>query len=168
MRGYRIGVLALAAALGAGLRAAPAEEKKAEFKLSADEQTLLDLLNKARAKEKLPPLKPNPVLFKVARAHSANMAKQKKMAHELDGKKPPQRVDEAGYDYRFVAENVGVSESEGEPVPLADVHEEWMKSKAHRKNILSPKFQEVGIGLGRNKDGQVYYTQVFATPRKRR
>lgn len=167
MRGCRIGVLALAVVLGAGARAASGE-KKAEFKLSADEQTLLDLLNKARAKEKLPALKPNPVLFRVARAHSANMAKQKKMAHDLDGKGPPQRVDAAGYDYRFVAENVGMSESEGEPVPVADVHEEWMKSKSHRHNILSPKYQEVGIGIARNKDGQVYYTQVFGTPRKRR
>ena len=55
------------------------------------------MTNKARAKEKLPPLKLNSVLTKVARAHSANMAKQEKMEHELDGKNPSQRIKEAGY-----------------------------------------------------------------------
>lgn len=140
-----------------------------EIKMSPGEKEFLKLLNESREKEKLPPLKPNAILLKVARAHSENMAKQEKMAHELDGKKPPQRVDEAGYDYRSVGENVAFSEAgDCGPVPAADIHEQWMKSKVHRDNILAGKFEEVGIGIATNKKGQTYYTQVFGTLRKNR
>ena len=60
------------------------DDKKPAFKLSEDEQTVLDLTNAERRKLKLPPLKANELLTKAAREHSANMAKQKKMDHVLD------------------------------------------------------------------------------------
>ena len=41
-----------------------------------------------------------------------------------------------------------------------------MKSKVHRDNILADKFKEIGIGLGRAKNGDVYFTQVFGTLQK--
>jgi uncharacterized protein YkwD len=94
------------------------------------------------------------------------MAKQDKMAHVLDGKRPAQRVDEAGYDYRFVGENVALSE--GEDVTLADIHDGWMKSKIHRDNILKKEYREVGLGLAKNNKGQTYYAQVFGTRRRAR
>src|SRR5262249_44069045 len=74
------------------------DKKEPEFKLTKEEQELVDATNAARAKAKLKPFKVNPILTKTARAHSANMAKQKVMEHKLDGKTPDQRVDEAGYD----------------------------------------------------------------------
>ena len=46
------------------------------------------------------PLKVNATLVKTARAHSENMAKQEKMAHQLDGKSVGDRTEAAGYDYR--------------------------------------------------------------------
>ncbi len=50
--------------------AAPTDDKKdpPPLKLSDDEKTLLDLTNAERAKEKLPPLTANPLLFQAARA----------------------------------------------------------------------------------------------------
>src|SRR5262249_35732049 len=97
--------LLAAALLIAGLAPA-ADTKTDEAKLSKDEQRIRDLTNEARAKEKLPPLKVNATLVKVARAHSANMAKQGKMEHVLDDKNPAQRIEKAGYDYRSVGENI--------------------------------------------------------------
>src|SRR5688572_9626074 len=82
----------------------PAQEAKVE--LTKDERALLDLINKERAKEKLPSLKPNPVLMKLARDHSANMAKQEKMEHVLDGKTPGDRADDAGYGFQSIGENI--------------------------------------------------------------
>jgi uncharacterized protein YkwD len=169
-------ILPLAAALVLAARPAGAEDKKdkkeePKFKLTADEQTLVDLLNKARAREKLPALEVSPLLTKIARAHSANMAKQGKMAHMLDGKGVAQRADDAGYDYRKIGENVAYTEDgtdeDGKPdrVPPADVHRDWMKSKSHRKNILEPKYREVGLGIARTPKGKAYYTQVFGVQR---
>jgi len=167
MRRVSIGGLVLSLLLVASLGRALAQDKKgAKFELTADEKTLLELLNKSRAAKKLPALKPNAILTRVARAHSANMLKQEKMAHVLDGKNPGQRTHAAGYNYKSVGENVAFSESKGAEVPLADIHTGWMNSKVHRDNILAPRFEEVGLGVARGTDGKVYYTQVFGTHRK--
>jgi uncharacterized protein YkwD len=145
---------------------APADDKKetSEFAMTKDEQTLLELLNKERVKKELPPLRPNPLLFQVARAHSANMAKQEKMEHVLDGKNPGQRVLTAGYDYGKVAENIGVSEGEG--APLSMIVKGWLESKIHRDNLFNEQMSETGLGIAKNDKKEVYYTQIFARPRK--
>src|SRR5947209_20598970 len=77
-------------------------KEKPEVRLSRNEQAILELTNAARAKEDLPPLTANATLCKVARAHSANMARQEKMEHVLDGKDPVQRVKASGYRYRWM------------------------------------------------------------------
>jgi uncharacterized protein YkwD len=141
------------------------DDSKSEkpFKLTEDEQTIFDLTNKAREKEKLPPLKLNPLLCKVARAHSANMAKQERMAHELDGKNPSQRMKEAGYQASWGGENVAMADGE----TTENIFKMWMDSPPHRANILKDKFKEIGVGVAKNAKGEVYYTQVFGTPRKK-
>src|SRR5207244_2934876 len=138
------------------------DDKK--LRLSEAEKVLLELTNKERARQELPALEPDPVLFKVARAHSANMARKGEMKHDLDGKSPARRVDEAGYDYRVVGENIAFSDG----LHLKEIMKGWMESKHHRDNILDPKYRQIGLGIGRNDKDEVYYTQVFATPRKKR
>ncbi|HEY7158971.1 MAG TPA: CAP domain-containing protein [Gemmataceae bacterium] len=158
--------LSLLALFAVFIPVAPAEDKKekSEFTMTKDEQTLLELLNKERVKKELPPLRPNPLLFKVARAHSANMAKQEKMEHVLDGKNPGQRVLAAGYDYGKVSENIAVSEGPG--AALTVIVKDWMESEIHRENLLSDKVTETGLGIAKNDKKEVYYTQIFARPRK--
>jgi uncharacterized protein YkwD len=156
-----VGFLALVLTVAAPAcpRAADAPEAP---QLSADEQKILDLTNAAREKEKLPALKLNQVLLKVARAHSANMARQGKMDHVLDGKKPHERVKDAGYDYSYMGENIAWTTGD----PPAVVFKGWMNSEHHRENILGEHYTEIGIGIARTDKGEVYYTQVFGKPRK--
>jgi uncharacterized protein YkwD len=132
-----------------------------KIEVSKAERVLLDLTNKAREKEKLHPLKFNATLLSVAREHSANMARQHEMNHELDGKTPAARVKEAGYRYRRMGENIAF----GERQTLQDVVRHWLESPGHRANILNGDYEEIGIGLARDDRGVVYYTQVFGTPR---
>jgi uncharacterized protein YkwD len=141
------------------LLAADKGEQKPSVTLSNDEKTILELTNKARAEKNLPPLTVNPMLTAVARAHSANMAKKGEMNHVLDGKNPADRVKDAGYRYSWTGENIAM----GENVTVPDIFGGWMKSKAHRDNILKPEYQEIGIGIARNDKGEVYYTQEFGT-----
>src|SRR5262245_24426929 len=89
-----------------------AADKDDKLTLSKEEQQILDLTNKAREEAKLPPLKPNLTLFKVARAHSANMAAKEEMNHVLDGKTPPDRIKAAGYQYSWAGENIAYSSEE--------------------------------------------------------
>jgi uncharacterized protein YkwD len=128
--------------------------------LGSSEKTIFDLTNKARIENKLPPLTVNSLLTKVARAHAANMASQGKMSHVLDDKTPADRVKDAGYNYSLSGENIAL----GENTPVSDIFEGWMKSKAHRENILREQFREVGVGVSSASDGKVYYTQEFGTP----
>jgi uncharacterized protein YkwD len=141
----------------------PKKDDPPALKLSDDEQAFLDMTNAERAKEKLPALTANRTLFAVARAHAANMAKQGKMEHTLDGKAAKDRVDAAGYDYRRVGENIAKAEG----ASPADVMKGWMDSKTHRENILQPAFTEIGLGVAVSDKGEAYYTQVLATPRKK-
>src|SRR5262249_7973316 len=83
----------------------PAPKKEAEVKLSEDETALLKLINQERAKKKKPPFKPTAILMKLARDHTANMAKQGKLDHTLDGKTPFDRARQVGYR-GLIGENV--------------------------------------------------------------
>jgi uncharacterized protein YkwD len=153
-------ILGIACTLPPGSAPAVGQDKD-KFMLSKEEQQLLDLTNQERKKAKLPPLKANAVLCKVARAHSANMAKQGKMEHKLDGKDVFARLTAAAYDYAVAGENLARGEDS-----LEDVVAEWMKSKGHRENILADDFTEIGLGLAKAGNGRIYYTQVFADPQK--
>ncbi|MFO0880396.1 MAG: CAP domain-containing protein [Gemmataceae bacterium] len=139
-------------------------------RLATHEQTLLDLLNKERRREKLPALTVHPLLTRAARLHAENMARQEKFSHALDGKSVAMRVTDLGYDYRAVGENLALAEAErgGDPPPpaMADVHQHWMDSRSHRANILGEKFREVGLATARSKAGTYYYVQVFGVSRK--
>jgi uncharacterized protein YkwD len=128
--------------------------------LSDAEARILELTNAARKKEGLGPLKISTTLLETARAHSKNQARQDKMAHELDGKKPVDRVKAAGYKFRYTAENVAF----GEGLSIDEVFDNWMKSPGHRANILKPEFTEIGIGVGSTATGKKYYTQNFGRP----
>ena len=131
-------------------------------KLSEDEARILELTNAARKKEGLGPLKIAPALMTAARDHSKNQAKQDKMAHELDDKKPSDRIKAAGYKYSYSGENVAY----GKGTSVDEIFEGWMNSEGHRKNILKAEFTEIGIGAAKSDTGKTYYTQNFGKPRR--
>jgi uncharacterized protein YkwD len=157
-------VLVALVALGVGSPFDADDKKPAEkFELTKDEKAILELTNKARAAEKLPPLTANEALFRAARKHSENMAKQEKLEHELDGKRVGGRVDTEGYDYSQVGENL----AQGEEATPEEIVDGWLKSKGHRENLLNPDFTEIGLGAAKSAKGETYYTQVFGKPRKK-
>lgn len=133
-----------------------------EIDSSSVSKQIIEFTNRERKRKDLPPLTPSSSLFKVAQAHSKNMAKQEKMEHNLDGKTPLQRVRAAGYAYARIHENIAAGDPQ---VPLADLMKAWMNSKGHRDNILNDQCTQIGVGVARGKNGQVYYTQLFGRPK---
>src|SRR5438128_2635743 len=97
------------------------QEKDA--KPPCDAELILKLTNAERAKKDLPALKANPLLQKAARKHSENMARQGKLAHELDDEGPADRVRAAGYEFSRLAENVAMGPDAKGALRL------WMKSE---------------------------------------
>ena len=131
-----------------------------ENELTPEEKAVLELVNKEREKTNAAPLKAHPKLCRAARGHSANMAAKNTLAHTLDGKTFSQRIDDTGYRCGEAGENC----AQWARTP-ADAMQMWMSSTAgHRENILNPRYKEIGIGVGTTKDGQKYWTQVFAVP----
>jgi uncharacterized protein YkwD len=43
----------------------------------------------------------------------------------------------------------------------AEVHQAWMDSPGHRRNIENPAFTTLGVGLARNNQGRPYWVEVF-------
>jgi uncharacterized protein YkwD len=149
--------------LGCAASIISAGEAGKEFKQTAAELKVFDLTNQERKKKDAAPLKLSPALSKVARAHSENMARQEKLAHVLDDKTPFDRLRDAGYKFTKVGENVAEGDTD---LPVEDIMKLWMDSKNHSETLLEPAYLEIGIGIAKDKKGQVYYTQVFAKPRK--
>jgi uncharacterized protein YkwD len=174
-----IGVLVLAAATsdpagqpgaGSATLAAPVVVAGvgagSEFRVAGQEAGIdLDALiaahNRERAKEKLPPLRPNAQLAEAAREHARDMAEHKKLSHEgSDGSDPAKRVKRHGYRYQEVGENVADGQTSVE-----EAMRSWMNSPPHRKNILGD-FTEIGPAVAQAQDAEKtnYWCVVFGRP----
>lgn len=131
----------------------------ADDKLSAEEQSLVDLTNRERRLKNLVPLKVQPQLMKAAREHAVNMARQQKLDHQLDGKDLADRLKALEYAFSEAGENIA-----HKPGSARLVLKKWMESEDHRNNILSEEFTEIGVGLAKSEKGEFYWVQVIATP----
>ena len=116
---------------------------------SVKEIELVKLTNQVRKKAGLKPLKISGPLVIVARKHSQRMARKKKLAHLIKGKDFMYRLSRVGYTFKRAGENVGRSKKAS-----AHVVDLWMKSSAHRNNILNPEFKDIGVGIYTNPDGE--------------
>ena len=96
-------------------------------------ETLLQLVNQDRAVLGLKPLRLNPTLSLAALAKASDMVERNYFAHiSPDGVKPWHWFKSLGYNYAYAGENLAVNFSDSLPV-----HEAWMASEGHRKNILN-------------------------------
>jgi uncharacterized protein YkwD len=125
--------------------------------------TVITLVNQERAAAGCSALTPNDTLVQVARAHSQDLAVHGFVEHTgSDGRTPAQRVQDASYQFRIVAENVAA----GRLTPESAV-QGWMASPEHRANILNCALRDTGVGVVEAPDDPtygIYWTQLFATP----
>jgi uncharacterized protein YkwD/transglutaminase-like putative cysteine protease len=133
-----------------------AEEKNAELR-----EEIFKLTNAFREAEKRQPLKRNALLDAAAQKHAENMARQKKLTHDLDGKTPQDRAKAEGYE-RLTAENlVPVPASFADGMVAKAALESWKNSPVHRKSMLIKKADEIGIGVAVSDKGERYCCQLF-------
>jgi uncharacterized protein YkwD len=124
---------------------------------------VIDLTNNERLDNARPQLSRNTILDQAATAKAQHMADNEYFAHFApDGTTPWEFFQSAGYVYAHAGENLAIHFTDS-----AEVVEAWMLSPAHRKNIVDPKFREIGVGTARGTfDGYdtVYVVQLFGTP----
>lgn len=139
---------------GADAAAPPSTETGAEA------AALLAAINDKRAAQGLPALAWSAELAAAAQAHAADCAQRNRGSHVgSDGAKLAARLDRAGYPARLASENWANAQSVQHAFAL------WWNeprgSDPHRRNILNPKYSEIGIGVAKGAWGY-YFVADFA------
>jgi uncharacterized protein YkwD len=124
-------------------------------------EEMLARVNAARKRAGLKPLQLNSRLDQAAQRHAEDMLAHGYFAHRSpSGTTVRERSKAAGYAWRAIGENIAYGQTS-----VDEVIETWLESPGHRRNILSPDFRELGVGLalGRGRDGkyQVLWVQNF-------
>lgn len=124
---------------------------------------LVDLTNNDRLALSIPPLRVNKKLELAAKLKVKDMIEKNYFAHNSpEGKTPWHFFEMAGYNFLYAGENLAINFVQAQDVEVA-----WMNSPKHRGNLLSVKFEEIGIASTKGlKDGKetVFIVQMFGTP----
>ncbi len=122
------------------------------------EEQVVKLVNEERAKAGLKPLTINWEASRVARYKSEDMKNNNYFSHTSPTYGSPfDMLKKFNVNYTAAGENIARGQKTAEAVMKA-----WMNSEGHRKNILSDKFTEIGVGYA---DGSSpYWTQIFLRP----
>ena len=119
-------------------------------------QKMFELVNQERIKYGIKPLVWDEQRAKVGRGHSKDMFERGYFSHySPEGKDVGDRLLDLGINYAIAGENLALAPD------VTRAHTGLMNSEGHKRNILDPAFNEIGIGA---VDGGIYgkmFTQVF-------
>jgi uncharacterized protein YkwD len=120
---------------------------------------VVQLLNLTkRSSHGSPPLKLAEPLNRAAQLHAEDLATHNFFSHTgSDGSSVGSRVTRE--NYRTVGENIYRGTRSAPEQGIAG----WMRSPGHRRNLLSPRFTEVGFGIAQG-GSDIFYVQVLARP----
>jgi len=116
---------------------------------SPESDRATQLVNQSRNAVGLPSLGVNIDLYLQAEAWSHQLASDQYLHHRTD------LSAGIGYPWTMLGENVGRGYS------LEQIHNAFMNSPAHRANILSGRFDSIGMGVTRDSAGQYWVVQEF-------
>jgi uncharacterized protein YkwD len=163
----------------------PPPKIKPKVSSSTLEREIHVLINNERRKRGLSPLEWDNQLARIARKHSEDMVDRNYFSHNSpEGRDFSDRYRQEGY---ACAHRIGhVIYSGGENILQTNLYDSvtmvnrrayynwkseekiaetaveiWMKSPAHRENILSPFYRREGLGAVIAADGKVFVTQNF-------
>lgn len=121
------------------------------------EQQVVELVNKQRAAYGLSMVTSNWELCRVARYKSQDMINKNYFSHTSPTYGSPFRMME-NFGIRFSAAGENIAYGQRTPQEVMDA---WMNSPGHRSNILSPSYNQVGVGVAKAANGTFYWTQMF-------
>lgn len=122
---------------------------------------LLDAINDVRALNGLPVLVMDTRLYIAAQKHARDMGVRDYFSHvSPSGSTPAQRVEDEGYRWRSVAENIAAGYT-----TVEDAVNGWVNSDGHFRNIKCTQCTRTGIAkvVLPNSKWNSYYVQVFAS-----
>lgn len=106
-------------------------------------EEIVRLTNRERSNQGLPALAGNGLLNQAAARKAADMFARNYWAHVSPaGTQPWYFITQAGYSYRYAGENLARDFSDPQSVVTA-----WMNSPTHRDNLLSNRYQDIGVAV---------------------
>ena len=119
------------------------------------ETEILQFVNDDRKQHGLSALQLNAMESSLALKHSQDMASGKvKFGH--DGFNTRAKAIQKALGSNEIGENVASG-----PMSAREVVDGWLNSPGHKRNIEG-NFTLTGIGYARNKQGDIYFTQIFS------
>ena len=131
--------------------AVAAEPATAEESSGSQELAFVAKLNELRASKGVAPLAQKGPLFDMARAWSGRMLDARGISHN------PSLAAQGPSGWRRLGENVGMGYS------VQSLHDAFVASPLHYKNMVDPEFDSVGVGVVHAADGQIFVTVNFMT-----
>jgi uncharacterized protein YkwD len=120
------------------------------------EAEMVDMVNAERRAAGLQPVRADPLLTEVARAHSQDMLARGYFSHySPDGRDLEDRLRAAHIGYLIAGENLALASN------LYLAHKGLMKSPGHRANILRPQFGRLGVGILDAGEHGLMVTQAY-------
>jgi uncharacterized protein YkwD len=123
----------------------PLIHPEGEYAAQLSPSLVIALSNKERRLQGLPQLTSNRQLAAAAQAKIKDMISRQYFEHvSPDGKGPSYIIEQAGYKYIVVGENLALGNFEDNEALI----KAWMDSPGHRANILNNRFTEIGVAVG--------------------
>ena len=124
---------------------------------SKEQVEVLNLVNKERKANGLKPLTLNKELSNVANIKSRDMIEKGYFDHTSPTYGSPfDMMKKFNISYNPAGENIAM----GQKTP-SEVMNSWMNSSGHRANILNSTYTELGVGIQKDSNGTIYWTQMF-------
>jgi uncharacterized protein YkwD len=150
-------IIAMSCSQGATTSSSMVNSKRDVISLDNMETGILQEVNAYRKKIGKPALQMMDAASAQAAIHSRNMAQQKTaFGHDgFETRVANIRKQATAININAAAENVAFGE-----LTAQKVVDGWLHSPGHKKNIEGD-YNLTGIGVSRDKNGRVYYTQIF-------
>ncbi|MCX5811878.1 MAG: CAP domain-containing protein [Proteobacteria bacterium] len=122
------------------------QERPVREVLSKD--AIISLTNITRVQNGIYELRENRLLNAIAEERVKDMFKKQYIGHvSPTGEGPSEVAQKVGYRYKYIGENIG----SGMFIDNQKIINGWMQSPGHRQNLLSPKADEIGAAVLKDK-----------------
>lgn len=136
--------------------------KQTPFKMNEGTVAIDGAINELSSMTALHPLEASPMLTLVARNQLADLMEDPALGHYgKDGSNLRARLAKVGKSGKVASENINYRDRIARQAVLTMVIDDGVSSRTHRKNILNPKYNMLGVACGAGKNDLMICVLVF-------
>jgi len=125
--------------------------------IKAIENKVISIVNVERSKAGVSTLKGNWQLSRIARYKAEEMRDKNYFSHISPSFGSPfDMLKSFGMTFSAAGENIALGQQDPGSVMTS-----WMNSQGHKENILNVNYTEIGVGVAKGSNGNIYWVQQF-------